>query len=182
MQAVGADRLLLVDFDSGMLSGATVSFTGRPDGTAEALSADTSGTHITSSFNGANGVLTLSGSDTLLNYQRVLRSLLFNDTAGSPTPGSGHALTVAVADCLLHRRDYVDALHDYVHAYPAAGYARTFFHWANSRRREPYNSWGNGSAMRDSPDPWESVNAPASISSRYHSIVARRVSARGRGW
>src|SRR5262249_44454914 len=60
-------------------------------------------------------------------------------------------LTVAVADCLLHGRDYVDALHDYFHAYPNAGYGSTFILWASSRRREPYHSWGNGSAMRVSP-------------------------------
>lgn len=60
-------------------------------------------------------------------------------------------LTVAVADCLLRGRDYVDGLHDYFHAYPDAGYGGTFFLWASSRRREPYQSWGNGSAMRVSP-------------------------------
>src|SRR5262245_1638426 len=60
-------------------------------------------------------------------------------------------LTVAVADCLLHGRDYVDGLHEYFHAYPAAGYGGTFFLWAGHRRRQPYQSWGNGSAMRVSP-------------------------------
>jgi ADP-ribosylglycohydrolase len=60
-------------------------------------------------------------------------------------------LTVAVADCLLNGRDYVDALHDYYHAYPNAGYGGTFCLWAMERRREPYKSWGNGSAMRVSP-------------------------------
>jgi ADP-ribosylglycohydrolase len=60
-------------------------------------------------------------------------------------------LTVAVADCLLHKRDYVDAFHDYFNAYPLAGYGGTFIWWASSRRREPYQSWGNGSAMRVSP-------------------------------
>jgi len=60
-------------------------------------------------------------------------------------------LTVAVADCLLHGRDYVDTFHDYFHAYPEAGYGGTFWLWASSRRREPYRSWGNGSAMRVSP-------------------------------
>jgi ADP-ribosylglycohydrolase len=60
-------------------------------------------------------------------------------------------LTVAVADCLLHGREYVDAFHDYFHAYPDAGYGGTFWLWANSRRRTPYQSWGNGSAMRVSP-------------------------------
>jgi ADP-ribosylglycohydrolase len=60
-------------------------------------------------------------------------------------------LTIAVADCLLHRRDYVDALHDYFHAYPLAGFGGAFILWAGHRQREPYNSWGNGSAMRVSP-------------------------------
>ncbi len=60
-------------------------------------------------------------------------------------------LTVAVADCLLRGRDYVDAFHDYFHAYPDAGYGGTFWLWASSRRRTPYQSWGNGSAMRVSP-------------------------------
>src|SRR5262249_8608726 len=60
-------------------------------------------------------------------------------------------LTVAVADSLLHGRGYVDAFHDYFHAYPNAGYGGTFWLWAGSRRREPYKSWGNGSAMRGSP-------------------------------
>jgi len=52
---------------------------------------------------------------------------------------------------LLRGLDYVDALHDWFHAYPNAGYGGTFWLWANSRRREPYKSWGNGSAMRVSP-------------------------------
>src|SRR5262249_49843737 len=56
--------------------------------------------------------------------------------------------TVAVADCLLHGRDYVDALHEYFHAYPDAGDGGAFWQWASSRRRTPYNSWGNASAMR----------------------------------
>lgn len=60
-------------------------------------------------------------------------------------------LTLAVADCLLHGRDYVDAYHDYFHHYPDAGYGQTFWMWATERRRTPYQSWGNGSAMRVSP-------------------------------
>lgn len=60
-------------------------------------------------------------------------------------------LSVAVADRLLHGGDYVDLFHDYFHAYPQAGYGGTFIQWALLRQREPYNSWGNGSAMRVSP-------------------------------
>ena len=60
-------------------------------------------------------------------------------------------LTVAVAERLLRSGSYVDLYHDYFHAYPQAGYGSSFIRWAGYRRRDPYNSWGNGSAMRVSP-------------------------------
>src|SRR5688572_5714554 len=60
-------------------------------------------------------------------------------------------LTVAVAERLLGGGDYVDLYHDYFHAYPQAGYGGIFIRWAGYRLRDPYNSWGNGSAMRVSP-------------------------------
>jgi ADP-ribosylglycohydrolase len=66
-------------------------------------------------------------------------------------PTDDTVLTVALADSILSGTDYTDKLHEYFHAYPNAGYGGTFFHWAMSYRREPYNSWGNGSAMRVSP-------------------------------
>jgi len=60
-------------------------------------------------------------------------------------------LTVAVADCLLHGFDYTEKYHEYFHAYPNAGYGLRFFQWVSSGSRQPYNSWGNGSAMRVAP-------------------------------
>jgi len=57
-------------------------------------------------------------------------------------------LAVAVAECLLDGGDYVDAFHRYFGWYPNAGYGGRFYHWASARERQPYNSWGNGSAMR----------------------------------
>lgn len=57
-------------------------------------------------------------------------------------------LALAVADCLLHGYDYVEKFHEHFHAYPDAGYGLRFFDWAHSGNRQPYNSWGNGSAMR----------------------------------
>jgi ADP-ribosylglycohydrolase len=60
-------------------------------------------------------------------------------------------LTVAVADCLLNGGNYLDFLHNYYHAYPFAGFGGTFKRWAGFRERQPYFSWGNGSAMRVSP-------------------------------
>src|SRR4051812_4771233 len=60
-------------------------------------------------------------------------------------------LTVALADSLLHGDRFVDLLKRYYRAYPRAGYGGNFHQWAQSDRCEPYNSWGNGSAMRVSP-------------------------------
>ncbi len=48
----------------------------------------------------------------------------------------------------------IDAMHDLGNRYSRAGYGRTFLSWLLSRSREPYNSFGNGSAMRVSPAGW----------------------------
>ncbi len=60
-------------------------------------------------------------------------------------------LTVAVADCLLTGTSYVDNFHEYTRAYPDRCYGVGFWHWVKSGSRQPYHSWGNGSAMRVSP-------------------------------
>lgn len=60
-------------------------------------------------------------------------------------------LTVAVADVILNQGDYVKTFKKYYHQYPQVGYGGNFKKWAKSERCEPYNSWGNGSAMRVSP-------------------------------
>ena len=58
--------------------------------------------------------------------------------------------TVAVADCLMNDGDFADYLRNYVGRYPYRGYGGMFRQWAFSDMG-PYNSWGNGSAMRVSP-------------------------------
>lgn len=63
-------------------------------------------------------------------------------------------LTVAVAEWLLHGTDLVTRFHDLVAAYPGAGWGGMFARWAIARRREPYNSFGNGAAMRVSAVGW----------------------------
>jgi ADP-ribosylglycohydrolase len=66
-------------------------------------------------------------------------------------PTDDTVLTLAIADHLLDGLDLVDLLHEYTKRYPDAGYGGTFRDWARSRSRDPYGSWGNGSAMRVSP-------------------------------
>jgi ADP-ribosylglycohydrolase len=60
-------------------------------------------------------------------------------------------LTIAVAECLLTDASYVDKFHEYTREYPDRCYGLRFWRWAESGSREPYNSWGNGAAMRVSP-------------------------------
>lgn len=60
-------------------------------------------------------------------------------------------LTVAVADCLLNKKDYAKTFKEYGRRYPAAGYGIAFSNWLHSDSLKPYNSYGNGSAMRVSP-------------------------------
>ena len=43
------------------------------------LAATTTGTSITASYNSATETLTLTGSDTLANYQQVLDTVTFNE-------------------------------------------------------------------------------------------------------
>ncbi len=60
-------------------------------------------------------------------------------------------LTVAVADSLLQDACVANKLKEYYNLYPKAGYGSGFTGWASGPSNEPYNSWGNGSAMRVSP-------------------------------
>lgn len=60
-------------------------------------------------------------------------------------------LTVATADVLLNQNDYAQQYKEYYHRYPRAGFGKGFMIWAMHDRPQPYNSWGNGSAMRVSP-------------------------------
>jgi ADP-ribosylglycohydrolase len=60
-------------------------------------------------------------------------------------------LTIAVAEHLISRTDYIDLFHQYYHRYPKAGFGKAFRNWAENRHRNSYQSWANGSAMRVSP-------------------------------
>jgi ADP-ribosylglycohydrolase len=60
-------------------------------------------------------------------------------------------LTVAIANAILNGRSYLESIRDIGRRYPNAGYGGLFFGWLHSEDSRPYNSWGNGSAMRVSP-------------------------------
>jgi ADP-ribosylglycohydrolase len=60
-------------------------------------------------------------------------------------------LTLAVANAILTGVDYADSIKSFARRHPTAGYGGSFKHWMWSRENKPYNSFGNGSAMRVSP-------------------------------
>jgi ADP-ribosylglycohydrolase len=60
-------------------------------------------------------------------------------------------LTVAVADALLGQKEFGPTIKAYAWRRPLRGYGPKFYLWMLSRGCKPYNSLGNGSAMRVSP-------------------------------
>jgi ADP-ribosylglycohydrolase len=63
-------------------------------------------------------------------------------------------LTMAVAETLLTGRPYEDTLREFALQHPDAGFGGMFGHWFTTPGAKPYNSFGNGSAMRVSPVGW----------------------------
>ncbi|MGQ9616441.1 MAG: ADP-ribosylglycohydrolase family protein [Spirochaetota bacterium] len=70
-------------------------------------------------------------------------------------PGCGFTddsvLTIAVAHAILTGKSYLDSIREIGRHYPNSGYGISFFQWLFSNNPRPYNSWGNGAAMRVSP-------------------------------
>ena len=62
--------------------------------------------------------------------------------------------TVAVADAILRDRDFGKSF-----PHPMGGYGGRFAQWVRSDNPQPYNSYGNGAAMRVSPVAWAKLNA-----------------------
>jgi ADP-ribosylglycohydrolase len=60
-------------------------------------------------------------------------------------------LTVAVAQAILQQQPYEQPLRELGQRYPDAGYGGMFRRWLQGELTGPYNSYGNGSAMRVSP-------------------------------
>lgn len=73
-------------------------------------------------------------------------------------------MTIAVMEALMNagkdadvetiKAECVKSMQKWGRKYPNAGYGARFIYWVHSRNPEPYNSWGNGSAMRVSAAGW----------------------------
>jgi len=81
-------------------------------------------------------------------------------------------MTIATAESLLKKLNYVETYKDWGRRYPRAGYGDTFMQWLLSDTLEPYNSWGNGSAMRVSPVGWACKTLEETLAEAKLSAVA----------
>ena len=88
------------------------------------------------------------------DFPLFIRSSQFTDDS---------VMTIAVAEALLNtlgqgdddiKAELVRSMQKWGHKYPRAGYGYRFFGWLASKNPQPYNSYGNGSAMRVSAAGW----------------------------
>lgn len=65
-------------------------------------------------------------------------------------------MTFAVMDWLVNKNDLIQTMQRYGRMYPCpmGGYGYGFSKWLRAENPQPYDSWGNGSAMRVSPIGW----------------------------
>ena len=67
-------------------------------------------------------------------------------------------LTLATADHFIYGDSYAEVYRQFGRNYPHAGYGGNFRAWMLGESPQPYDSWGNGSAMRVSPIAWVGDN------------------------
>ena len=60
----------------------------------------------------------------------------------------------AITDYEDFKLTLIKSMHEIGNHYPNCGYGGRFYGWIRNRRTTPYNSYGNGSAMRVSPVGW----------------------------
>lgn len=60
-------------------------------------------------------------------------------------------LTMATLHAIQYNISFASAYHNYGNLYPDAGYGSSFANWLKDKWMQPYNSFGDGSAMRISP-------------------------------
>lgn len=90
----------ITDADSINMASIIVKITGNYQSGLDVLSAVTTGTGITQSFNAVSGTLTLSGIASVANYQSVLRSLTYSTNSHSGSTAQ-RTLTITVNDGLV---------------------------------------------------------------------------------
>ena len=83
--------------------------------------------------------------------RRPIKSKDFDITNKFCTFTDDSVTTIGIAYAILNKITYKEALLKFCKKYPERGYGGNFGKWIISKDPQPYNSWGNGSAMRVSP-------------------------------
>ena len=92
------DAAGVTDIDDAQITGGTISLTNGFT-TGDELAATTTNTNVSTSYDSSTGVLTLSGTDTVANYQTVLRSATYISTSEDPTSASrSRTVTFTLSD------------------------------------------------------------------------------------
>lgn len=76
------------------------------------------------------------------NFEIFTKDVTFTDDT---------VLTIAIANAIIEKTPYVESVKKFARMYPNSGFGGFFKIWMLSDSELPYNSWGNGSAMRVSP-------------------------------
>jgi ADP-ribosylglycohydrolase len=85
------------------------------------------------------------GNKAAMNFDLIQSNSRFTDDT---------ILTIATADAILNKLTFAETYFKWGAKFPRAGYSKTFMDWLCSSYKKPYNSFGNGSAMRVSPISW----------------------------
>ena len=111
-----------------------------------------------------NGIIgAIVGSSIGLSYEiKKTRDYNFNMIYDKANPSDDSVAIIATADWLMNTKhthdEYIDKLHYWCNKFNYGmfnyGLATKFKTWVREKQREPYNSYGNGSAMRVIPVGW----------------------------
>ena len=111
-----------------------------------------------------NGIIgAVIGASIGLSYEiKKTKDYNFNIIYDKGNPSDDSIAIIATADWLMntnHTKDeYIDKLHFWCNKFNYGmwnyGLATKFKEWIRNKEREPYNSFGNGSAMRVIPVGW----------------------------
>ena len=104
-----ASTVAVTDVDDTNIESATVQITSNLDNSEDVL-AFTNQNGITGSFTAATGLLSLSGSATLANYQTALRSITYQNTDGTSPSTLQRTVTFIVNDGDVNSNSYLHTI------------------------------------------------------------------------
>lgn len=85
------------------------------------------------------------------NWRTMTKNYNFNPFPSGARFTDDTVMSIAVADWIMNGGDLSKIMQKWGRKYPRAGFGGMFRLWLNDKDPKPYNSFGNGSAMRVSP-------------------------------